>query len=388
MHPNSAVNLPVQPLMEHSYMALAGSAAMIIVAVVLVVWTLVFYQSAARSPILTFSARRQENLCQLLKAYRQRLLSLEADRRYHSLDPYTRQIVLGKILVNLARQYYRTAGWVNYRPQQLLATDWPQMASLISQLLHPGTTATSYPLSEVPSFHDTLYQIDMRLSAHQQSLTTRQDLVIKPPKRSRFWIIPVTLVVVSLLAASGLQTRNWFLEQQAVRADRAGNIAQAQTLRMHQTGSQLVADRWLVNYNLGTSYLKTGNLVEANTYLFRSSGHLPFLLDAKMTEPQAALAGCQVNYNLALAMIKANQEKEENYSLDEAAKLLVYCNEEALKARQSSWKATQRGSDNRKVADRLKRLSKDADLLIAQIKKQAGGDLVMPSPEWLEDFGL
>ena len=107
-----------------------------------------------------------------------------------------------------------------------------------------------------------------------------------------------------------------------------------------------------------------------------------------MTEPQAALAGCQVNYNLALAMIKANQEKEENYSLDEAAKLLVYCNEEALKARQSSWKATQRDSGNRKVADRLKRLSNDADLLIAQIKKQAGEDWVMPSPDWLEDFGL
>lgn len=363
-------------------MALAGSAAMIVVAVLLVIWTIVFYQSAARSPIFTFSARRQENLCRLLKAYRQRLLSLEADRRYHSLDPYTRQVVLGKILSNLAKQYYRTAGWANYRPQQLMATDWPQMASLISRLLHPGATA-NYSLSEVPTFHDALCQVDIRLSAHQQSLTARHDLVVKPPKRSRLWIIPVTLVVVSLVAASGLQTCNWFLEQQALRADRAGNTSQAQLLRMRQTGSQLVADRWLVNYNLGTSYLEAGNLVEANTYLSRSSGQLPFLLKARLTEPQTALAGCQVNYNLALAITKAKQEKEENYSLDEAAELLVYCNQEALKARQKSWETTERDPGNRKVTTRLKKLSKDADLLIAQIKELGGKDFVVPSPAWL-----
>lgn len=382
MLPNASANLPVQPLMEHSYMALAGSAAMIVVAVLLVIWTIVFYQSAARSPIFTFSARRQENLCRLLKAYRQRLLSLEADRRYHSLDPYTRQVVLGKILSNLAKQYYRTAGWANYRPQQLMATDWPQMTSLISRLLHPGATA-NYSLSEVPSFHDALCQVDIRLSAHQQSLTARHDLVVKPPKRSRLWIIPVTLVVVSLVAASGLQTRNWFLEQQALRADRTGNISQAQLLRVRQTASQLVADRWLVNYNLGTSYLEAGNLVEANTYLSRSSKQLPFLLKARLTEPQTALAGCQVNYNLALAITKAKQEKEENYSLDEAAELLVYCNQEALKARQKSWETTERDPGNRKVTSRLKRLSKDADLLIAQIKELGGKDFVVPSPEWL-----
>ena len=381
MLPNASANLPIQPLMEHSYMALAGSAAMILVAVLLVVWTIVFYQSAARSPFFTFSTRRQENLCRLLKAYRQRLLSLEADRRYHSLDPYTRQVVLGKILANLAKQYYRTAGWANYRPQQLMPTDWPQMASLISRLLHPG--AANHSLSEVPSFHDALYQVDIRLSAHQQSLTARHDLVIKPPKRSRLWIIPVTLVVVSLVAASGLQTRNWFLEQQALRADRAGNISQAQLLRVRQTASQLVADRWLVNYNLGTSYLEAGNLVEANTYLSRSSKQVPFLLEARLTEPQTALAGCQVNYNLALAITKAKQEKEENYSLDEAAELLVYCNQEALKARQKSWETTDRDPGNRKVTTRLKKLSKDADLLIAQIKELGGKDFVVPSPEWL-----
>ena len=87
-------------------------------------------------------------------------------------------------------------------------------------------------------------------------------------------------------------------------------------------------------------------------------------------------------------MTKANQENEENYSLDEAAELLVYCNQEALKAQQKSWETTDRDPGNRKVADRLKRLSKDTDLLIAQIKKQAGEDWVMPSPDWLEDFGL
>ena len=102
-----------------------------------------------------------------------------------------------------------------------------------------------------------------------------------------------------------------------------------------------------------------------------------------MTEPQTALAGCQVNYNLALAITKAKQEKEENYSLDEAAELLVYCNQEALKARQKSWETTDRDPGNRKVTTRLKKLSKDADLLIAQIKELGGKDFVVPSPEWL-----
>ena len=46
MLPYSAVNLPIQPLMEHSFMALVGAAAMIVVAALLVVWTVVFYQSA------------------------------------------------------------------------------------------------------------------------------------------------------------------------------------------------------------------------------------------------------------------------------------------------------------------------------------------------------
>ena len=53
-------------------MALVGAAALIVVATLLVVWTVVFYQSASRSPILTFSARRHENLYRLLAAYRQR----------------------------------------------------------------------------------------------------------------------------------------------------------------------------------------------------------------------------------------------------------------------------------------------------------------------------
>lgn len=140
MLPYSAVNLPIQPLMEHSFMALVGAAAMIVVAALLVVWTVVFYQSASRSPILTFSGRRQENLCHLLIAYRERLTALGADPRYLALEANARQVVLGKILRNLSKQYYRTAGWGNYPPQQLLATDWPQLAALVSTL--PGTEQT------------------------------------------------------------------------------------------------------------------------------------------------------------------------------------------------------------------------------------------------------
>ena len=137
MLPYSTANFPIQPLMEHSFMALVGAAALIVVATLLVVWTVVFYQSASRSPILTFSARRHENLYRLLAAYRQRLASLGADPRYAALDTSARRVILGKILRNLSQQYYRTAGWGNYHPQQLVATDWPELATLISTLSHP-----------------------------------------------------------------------------------------------------------------------------------------------------------------------------------------------------------------------------------------------------------
>ena len=75
----SLPSLPIQPLMEHSVIALIGSLALLIVAVLLIVWTVVFYQSASRLPILTFNARRQENLRQLLETYRQRILILVTD---------------------------------------------------------------------------------------------------------------------------------------------------------------------------------------------------------------------------------------------------------------------------------------------------------------------
>lgn len=394
MFPYFTVNLPIQPLMEHSFMALVGAVALIVVAALLVVWTLVFYQSASRSPILTFSGRRQESLCHLLIAYRQRLDSLGADPRYLALDTSARQLVLGKILGNLSKQYYRTAGWGNYHPQQLLATDWPELAALVSMLSHPeqfhgqtprGGRAQVSP-SDTAALSTAISQISYRSQLHAHALNTRQDLVIKPPRRSRFWIVPVTLTVLCLLVVSGLQTHSWALEQQAVRADRQGDPSLAQDLRLRQADSRLLADRWLVNYNLGTTYLNAGDLQNANKYLSRASKKMPFILETKMTEPQAVLAGCQVNYNLALVTIKTSEEVETTDVLTQASRLLVYCNQEALKTRQKYWKLERDTPATSKVSASLQRVAKDSDSLIEQIKKQGGSDFGIPQASWLEDF--
>lgn len=394
MFPYFTVNLPIQPLMEHSFMALVGAVALIVVAALLVVWTLVFYQSASRSPILTFSGRRQESLCHLLIAYRQRLDSLGADPRYLALDTSARQLVLGKILGNLSKQYYRTAGWGNYHPQQLLATDWPELAALVSMLSHPeqvhgqtprGGRAQVSP-SDTAALSTAISQISYRSQLHAHALNTRQDLVIKPPRRSRFWIVPVTLTVLCLLVVSGLQTHSWALEQQAVRADRQGDPSLAQDLRLRQADSRLLADRWLVNYNLGTTYLNAGDLQNANKYLSGASKKMPFILETKMTEPQAVLAGCQVNYNLALVTIKTSEEVETTDVLTQASRLLVYCNQEALKTRQKYWKLERDTPATSKVSASLQRVAKDSDSLIEQIKKQGGSDFGIPQASWLEDF--
>lgn len=375
-------------------MALVGAAAMIVVATLLVVWTVVFYQSASRSPILTFSARRHENLYRLLAAYRQRLASLGADPRYAALDTSARRVVLGKILRNLSKQYYRTAGWGNYHPQQLLATDWPQLAALISTLSHPDQFPGQTPRggrAPVPAgaaaLSTAISQIDYRNWLHAQALKTRQDLVIKPPRRSRFWIVPVTLTVLCLLVISGLQTQSWALEQQAVRADRQGDTSGAQQLRLRQADSLLLADRWLVNYNLGTTYLNAGDLQYAHKYLSRASKNMPFILETKMTEPQAVLAGCQVNYNLALVTIKTSEEPESTDVLTQASRLLVYCDQKALKTRQKYWKLERGTPATSKVSASLKRVAKDSDSLIKQIKKRGGSNFRMPSASWFEDFG-
>lgn len=390
MLPYFAVNLPIQPLMEHSFMALVGAAAMIVVAALLVVWTVVFYQSASRSPILTFSGRRQENLCHLLIAYRERLTALGADPRYLALEANARQVVLGKILRNLSKQYYRTAGWGNYPPQQLLATDWPQLAALVSAL--PGTEQTPRQgRAPVPAgaaaLSTAISQIDYRNWLHAQALKTRQDLVIKPPRRSRFWIVPVTISVLCLLVVSGLQTHSWALEQQAVRADRQGDPSLAQDLRLRQSDSLLLADRWLVNYNLGTTYLNAGDLQNAHKYLSRASKKMPFILETKMTEPQAVLAGCQVNYNLALVTIKTSEEVETTDVLTQASRLLVYCDQKALKTRQKYWNLEGETATTSRVSASLNRVAKDTDSLLAQIKKQGGSDFGIPEASWLEDFG-
>lgn len=371
-------------------MALVGAVAMIVVAALLVVWTVVFYQSASRSPILTFSGRRQESLCHLLIAYRKRLAAMGADPRYLALDANARQVVLGKILGNLSKQYYRTAGWGNYHPQQLLATDWPQLAALVSVL--PATEQTPRQgRAPVPAgaaaLSTAISQIDYRNWLHAQALKTRQDLVIKPPRRSRFWIVPVTLTVLCLLVISGLQTQSWALEQQAVRADRQGDPSLALDLRLRQSSSRLLADRWLVNYNLGTTYLNAGDLQNANKYLSRASKKMPFVLETKMTEPQAVLAGCQVNYNLALVTIKTSEEPESTDVLVQAAQQLVYCNQEALETRQKYWKLERGTPATSKVSASLNRVAKDSDYLLEQIKKQGGSDFGIPEASWLEDFG-
>lgn len=390
MLPYSAINLPIQPLMEHSFMALVGAAAMIVVAALLVVWTVVFYQSASRSPILTFSGRRQENLCHLLIAYRERLTALGTDPRYLALEANARQVVLGKILRNLSKQYYRTAGWGNYPPQQLLATDWPQLAALVSAL--PGTEQTPRQgRAPVPAgaaaLSTAISQIDYRNWLHAQALKTRQDLVIKPPRRSRFWIVPVTISVLCLLVVSGLQTHSWALEQQAVRVDRQGDTSGAQQLRLRQSDSLLLADRWLVNYNLGTTYLNAGDLQNAHKYLSRASKKMPFILETKMTEPQAVLAGCQVNYNLALVTIKTSEEVETTDVLTQASRLLVYCDQKALKTRQKYWNLEGETATTSRVSASLKRVAKDSDSLIKQIKKRGGSNFRMPWASWFEDFG-
>lgn len=395
MLPYSAVNLPIQPLMEHSFMALVGAAAMIVVAALLVVWTVVFYQSASRSPILTFSGRRQESLCHLLIAYRVRLTALGTDPRYLALEANARQVVLGKILRNLSKQYYRTAGWGNYPPQQLVATDWPELATLISTLSHPdqfpgqtpwGGSAQVSP-SDTATLTAALSQISYRSQLHAHALNTRQDLVIKPPRRSRFWIVPVTISVLCLLVISGLQTQSWALEQQAVRADRQGDPSLAQDLRLRQADSRLLADRWLVNYNLGTTYLNAGDLQNAHKYLSRASKKMPFILETKMTEPQAVLAGCQVNYNLALVTIKTSEEVETTDVLTQAFRLLVYCDQKALKTRQKYWNLEGETATTSRVSASLNRVAKDTDSLLAQIKKQGGSDFGIPEASWFEDFG-
>ena len=390
MLPYFTVNLPIQPLMEHSFMALVGAVAMIVVAALLVVWTIVFYQSASRSPILTFSGRRQKNLCHLLIAYRKRLAAMGADPRYLALDANARQVVLGKILGNLSKQYYRTAGWGNYHPQQLLATDWPELATLVSALPDPGQTPRGGRAQVSPSDTATLTavlaQTSYRSQLHAHALNTRQDLVIKPPRRSRFWIVPVTLTVLCLLVVSGLQTHSWAREQQAVRADRQGNHSLAQDLRLRQADSRLLADRWLVNYNLGTTYLNAGDLQNATIYLSHASKKMPFILEAKMTEPQAVLAGCQVNYNLALTRFKSLPESKPSSSLEKAAELLIYCNQAALKERQKYWKSAEIAPGSAKVASQLHQLGTDSDELLTQIQKLAGDDFLIPHPLWFEDF--
>ena len=391
---DSLPSLRIQPLMEHSVIALIGSLALLIVAVLLIVWTVVFYQSASRLPILTFNARRQESLRQLLETYRQRISILVTDPCYSVLDFRERHRVLAKILINLSQQYYRTAGWGNYHPQQLLATDWPELAALVSALSHPeqfpgqtprGGRAQVSP-SDTATLTAVLTQISYRSQLHAHALNSRQDLVIKPPRRSRFWIVPVTLTVLCLLVVSGLQTHSWALEQQAVRADRQGNHSLAQDLRLRQADSRLLADRWLVNYNLGTTYLNAGDLQNATIYLSRASKKMPFILEAKMTEPQAVLAGCQVNYNLALTRFKSLLESKPSSSLEKAAELLVYCNQAALKERQKYWKAAEIASGSAKVASQLHQLATDSDELLAQIQKQAGDDFLVPHPLWFEDF--
>ena len=391
---DSLPSLPIQPLMEHSVIALIGSLALLIVAVLLIVWTVVFYQSASRLPILTFNARRQESLRQLLETYRQRISILVTDPCYSVLDFRERRRVLAKILINLSQQYYRTAGWGNYHPQQLLATDWPELAALVSGLSHPeqfrgqtprGGRAQVSP-SDTATLTVVLAQISYRSQLHAHALNSRQDLVIKPPRRSRFWIVPVTLTVLCLLVVSGLQTHSWALEQQAVRADRQGNHSLAQDLRLRQADSRLLADRWLVNYNLGTTYLNAGDLQNATIYLSRASKKMPFILEAKMTEPQAVLAGCQVNYNLALTRFKSLLESKPSSSLETDAELLIYCNQAALKERQKYWKAAEIARGSAKVASQLHQLGTDSDELLTQIQKQAGDDFLIPHPLWFEDF--
>ena len=387
---DSLPSLPIQPLMEHSVIALIGSLALLIVAILLIVWTVVFYQSASRLPILTFNARRQENLGQLLQTYRQRILNLVTDPCYSVLDSRERRRVLAKILINLSQQYYRTAGWGNYHPQQLLATDWPELATLVSALPDPGQTPRGGRAQVSPSDTATLTavlaQISYRSQLHAHALNTRQDLVIKPPRRSRFWIVPVTLTVLCLLVVSGLQTHSWAREQQAVRADRQGNHSLAQDLRLRQADSRLLADRWLVNYNLGTTYLNAGDLQNATIYLSHASKKMPFILEAKMTEPQAVLAGCQVNYNLALTRFKSLPESKPSSSLEKAAELLIYCNQAALKERQKYWKSAEIAPGSAKVASQLHQLGTDSDELLTQIQKLAGDDFLIPHPLWFEDF--
>ena len=383
---DSLPSLPIQPLMEHSVIALIGSLALLIVAVLLIVWTVVFYQSASRLPILTFNARRQENLGQLLQTYRQRILILVTDPCYSVLDSTERRRVLAKILINLSQQYYRLTGWSRYRAEQLLATDWPELYYLISTLFNSAADSANLPGSDEAARNAVLNQIDFRTHFHALALTNRQDLVIKPPKRSQWWILPVSIVVSALVVTSGWQTWNWKTEEQAAGLDRAGNTVQAQNLRLKQTGSPLLADRWLVNYNLGTSYLKTSELQKAEIYLSLSSTQMPFLLETKMTEAPATLAGCQVNYNLALTRFKSLPESKPSSSLEKAAELLIYCNQAALKERQKYWKAAEIDPGSGKVASQLLQLATDSDELLTQIQKQAGDDFLMPHPLWFEDF--
>lgn len=382
----SLPSLPIQPLMEHSVIALLGSFALLIVAILLIVWTVVFYQSASRLPILTFNARRQENLGQLLQNYRQRILNLVTDPCYSVLDSRERRRVLAKILINLSQQYYRLAGWPLYRAEQLLATDWPELYYLISTLFNSAADSANLSGSDKAVLNSVVYQLDLRTHFHALALTNRHDLVIKPPKRSQWWILPVSIVVSALVVTSGWQTWNWKTEEQATGLDRAGNTVQAQNLRLKQTGSPLLADRWLVNYNLGTSYLKTSELQKAEIYLSLSSTQMPFLLETKMTEAPATLAGCQVNYNLALTRFKSLPESKPSSSLEKAAELLIYCNQAALKERQKYWKAAEIDPGSGKVASQLHQLATDNDELLTQIQKQAGDDFLMPHPLWLEDF--
>lgn len=382
----SLPSLPIQPLMEHSVIALLGSFALLIVAILLIVWTVVFYQSASRLPILTFNARRQENLGQLLQTYRQRILNLVTDPCYSVLDSRERRRVLAKILINLSSQYYRLAGSPRYRAEQLLATDWPELYYLISTLFNSAADSANLSGSDKAVLNSVVYQLDFRTHFHALALTNRHDLVIKPPKRSQWWILPVSIVVSALVVTSGWQTWNWKTEEQATGLDRAGNTVQAQNLRLKQTGSPLLADRWLVNYNLGTSYLKTSELQKAEIYLSLSSTQMPFLLETKMTEAPATLAGCQVNYNLALTRFKSLPESKPSSSLEKAAELLIYCNQAALKERQKYWKAAEIDPGSGKVASQLHQLATDSDELLTQIQKQAGDDFLMPHPLWLEDF--
>lgn len=368
--PNTNPPLGPEPMVSHSYLAVLGSAFLILIGMLLLLWS--WIRIKIRIPQMPVNIVSEQNGAgkDFIIGYLRRLEALPNDLEYLSLPVNAQKQFLIQLLDDFICGYYRRTQ--NLNPQQApeaLEKQWPELQWVRSNL----QTVQPYPGLERQVNTWLIPILNNRGRWHSW-----QYLIPSAKVRKWYWVwlisVPLSLI---LFTVGTLQGINVWHSYNITKYLEASNLSAAQKQVDQQNQRALVSESWVDTYNLGTAYLQEGQLDQAEKYLQQASEDMVTMMQYVQKEPGNYYLGCQVRYNYAYVLYEKTSQgliegntyrqlsEDSQYSkILDVTSTLSECTTWGLAVQETGWESYGIEYYDSPIREEMRKLAGKSDVLV------------------------